>query len=361
MPSSLFEPMALRGLELANRIMVSPMCQYAAEGGSANDWHLMHLGQFAMGAAGLVVTEATHVSPEGRITHNCLGLFSDENEAALGRVVAFCRRHGVARLGIQLAHAGRKASTRPPLAGGGPLGPDEQPWTAVAPSAIPYAPDWHTPAALDEAGLAKVRTDFVAATGRALRLGIDLVELHMAHGYLLHEFLSPLSNRRQDRYGGSLANRLRLPLEVFAAVRAVWPESRPLIVRVSATDWVEGGWTPDDTVALAHELKALGCDALDVSSGGLHPAQKVAPAPGYQVPFAERVRRETGLPTIAVGMITRPHQAEAILAEGQADMVAIARAAMDDPRWAWHAARELGAETPYPRMYARCHPSVWRS
>jgi 2,4-dienoyl-CoA reductase-like NADH-dependent reductase (Old Yellow Enzyme family) len=360
MSSALFEPFNLRSLELPNRIMVSPMCQYLAEDGSATDWHLMHLGQFAMGAAGLVVAEATAVSREGRITHGDLGLYSDGNEEALGRVVRFCRRHGVAKLGVQLAHAGRKASTQLPLDGGRPLAHDQTPWTTFSASAVPFDPTWHTPEALDEAGIAKVKGDFVAAARRAHRLGLDLIELHMAHGYLMHQFLSPLSNRREDAYGGSLENRMRLPLETFAVVRGVWPESKPLTVRFSATDWVEGGWDIEEAVEFARRLKELGCDAIDVSSGGLSPAQKLAIGPGYQVPFAERVRREAGIPTIAVGLITKPAQAEAIIAEGKADMVALARTVMDDPRWAWHAARELGAETAYARQYARCDPAHWR-
>jgi 2,4-dienoyl-CoA reductase-like NADH-dependent reductase (Old Yellow Enzyme family) len=320
----------------------------------------MHLGQFAMGAAGLIITEATHVSRAGRISHNCLGLYSDENEVQLARVVGFCRRYGVSKLGVQLAHAGRKASTRVPLAGGGPLHAGEDPWQTVGPSAIPYAPGWHTPTALDAQGIAEIKGQFVAAARRAQRIGFDMIELHMAHGYLAHEFLSPLSNRRDDGYGGSRDNRMRFALETFAAVREVWPADKPIWVRVSATDWMEDGWDVGDTVALAAELKGLGCDGIDVSSGGNHPDQRIKMGPGYQVGFAERVRREAGIPTMAVGMITGAHQAEAIVAEGKADLVALARGVMDDPRWAWHAARELGAETAYSPMYARCKPGIWR-
>jgi len=358
--SALFQPFASRGLELRDRIVVSPMCQYAAQDGSATDWHLMHLGQFTMGAAGLVIAEATHVSRIGRISHHCLGLYSDDNESQLARVVGFCRRYGVAKLGVQLAHAGRKASTRVPLAGGGPLPPDEDPWPTVGPSAIPYAADWHTPTPLDAAGIARIKAQFVAAAERAQRIGFDMIELHMAHGYLMHEFLSPLSNRRSDGYGGSRDNRMRLPLETFEAVRAVWPADKPIWVRVSATDWIEGGWEVDDTVAFARELKALGCDLIDVSSGGNHPDQRIVLGPGYQVGFAERVRREAGIPTMAVGMITGAGQAEEIVAGGKADLVALARGVMDDPRWAWHAARKLGAEATYSPMYARCKPGAWR-
>jgi 2,4-dienoyl-CoA reductase-like NADH-dependent reductase (Old Yellow Enzyme family) len=360
MSSKLFSPIALRGVELPNRIVVSPMCQYMSENGNANDWHLMHLGQFAMGAAGLVMTEATHVSAIGRISHRCLGLYSDENESTLKRVIDFCRRHGVAKLGIQIAHSGRKGSAHTPAEGGKPLAADEHPWTTVAPSALPFGPSWHLPQALDADGLKQVRQQFVEATKRAARIGFDVAELHIGHGYLLHEFLSPISNQRDDAYGGSTANRIRFPLEVFEAVRAAWPQDRPLGVRVSATDWIDGGWTPDETVVFAKELKALGCDFIDATSGQIDPRQKIPLAPGYNLPFAEQIRREGGIATMAVGMITHAKQAEEIVASGKADMVAIARGMLDDPRWAWHAARELGAETPYAANYQRCHPSVWK-
>jgi len=359
MTSALFSPITLRGLTLPNRIAVSPMCQYNANDGSANDWHLMHLGQLSIGAAGLLMTEATHVSPAGRITPKCLGLYSDDNEIQLKRVIDFCREYGVAALGIQLAHAGRKGSTQIPLNGGRCLQAEEGAWPALAPSALPYGPGWHTPISLDLAGIAEIKAQFVAATQRALRIGFDLIELHAAHGYLLHEFLSPFSNQRTDEYGGSLENRMRLPLEVFAVMRAVWPAAKPLGVRVSATDWVEGGWDIEQTVAFAKELKALGCDFIDVSSGGLDSRQKIPVAPGFQVPFAERIRKETGMVTWAVGMIKAPRHAEEIISNGQADMVALARAVMDDPRWAWHAAQALGADTSYSRMYARCKPEHW--
>ncbi|HZD26867.1 MAG TPA: NADH:flavin oxidoreductase/NADH oxidase [Alphaproteobacteria bacterium] len=355
----LFTPLELRDLRLNNRIAVSPMCQYICEDGSANDWHIMHLGQFCMGGAGLVIAEATHVSREGRISHRCLGLYSDENERALQRVVDFCRRHGMAALGIQLAHAGRKGSTRPPGEGGTSLKADEGAWTTLAPSAVPYADDWHTPQALDTGGLATVKEQFVAAAERAARIGFDLAELHCAHGYLLHQFLSPLSNRREDGYGGSLENRMRFPLEVLEAVRAAWPPERPLGIRVSATDWVEGGWDIADTVRFVAEAKALGCDFADVSSGGLDPRQQIPLGPGYQVRFAERVRRETGIATMAVGMIREPRLADEIVARGQADMVALARGMMWDPRWGWHAAHALGAETDYAPQYQRCRPERW--
>ena len=336
------------------------MCQYMSVNGSANDWHLMHLGQFAMGAGSLLITEATHVSAVGRITHRCLGLYSDENERTLGRVVDFCRKHGVVKLGIQLAHAGRKGSAHTPFEGGKSLGPEEKPWTTVAPSALPFGPGWHVPRALTRDGMREVKQQFVDAAKRAARIGFDLIELHAAHGYLMHEFLSPISNQREDEYGGSLENRMRFPLEVFDAVRAVWPQERPLGARVSATDWIEGGWTPEETVVFAKAMKARGCDFLDVSSGALDPRQQIPMAPGYNVPFADKIRKETGIAVMSVGMITRPRQAEDIVASGKADMVAIARAMMDDPRWAWHAARELGAEAPYAPNYVRCSPAVWK-
>ena len=360
MTSTLFSPIELRGLRLPNRIVVSPMCQYMSVDGSAGDWHLMHLGQFSMGAAGLVITEATHVSAIGRISRRCLGLYSDENESTIKHVVDFCRRHGVAKLGIQLAHAGRKGSAHTPFEGGKALAPDEGAWTTVAPSALPYGPGWHVPQALTKEGMREVKQQFVDAAKRAVRIGFDLAELHAAHGYLMHEFLSPISNQRADEYGGSLENRMRFPLEVFDAVRAVWPKERPLGARVSATDWIDGGWTPEETVLFAKAMKARGCDFFDVSSGALDPRQQIPMAPGYNVPFAEKVRKESGIAVMSVGMISRPRQAEDIVAGGKADLVAIARAMMDDPRWAWHAARELGAETPYAPNYVRCSPAVWK-
>jgi 2,4-dienoyl-CoA reductase-like NADH-dependent reductase (Old Yellow Enzyme family) len=360
MTSQLFTPFSMRGLTLPNRVVVSPMCQYMSTDGSANDWHLMHLGQFAMGAAGLIITEATHVSPVGRITPRCLGLYSDENEATIRRVVDFCRKYGVAKMGIQLAHAGRKGSTRSPFEGGKPLAAGEGAWKTLAPSALPFGPDWHVPEPLSPSGLNDVIQQFVESTRRALRIGFDLVELHAAHGYLLHQFLSPISNQRTDEYGGSLENRMRFPLAVFDAVRAVWPQDRVLGVRVSATDWIDGGWTLEETVRFAQQLKARGCDFIDVSSGALDPRQQIPFAPGYNVPFSERIRKGAGIATMSVGMITKPRQAEEIIAGGKADLVALARAAMDDPRWAWHAARELGAQAAYAPNYVRCSPAVWK-
>ena len=359
MPSKLFSPLELRNLTLNNRVAVSSMCQYVSENGSAVDWHLMHLGQFCMGAAALVMTEATAVSAAGRISHKCLGLYSDENEAALKRVIEFCRQYGISALGIQLAHAGRKGSTHIPLDGGMPLAGDENPWKTVAPSPLPFAPDWHIPQELTSDGLKTVKAEFVAAAERAARIGFDLAELHCAHGYLLHQFLSPLSNQRSDEFGGKPENRMRYPLEVFEAVRNVWPEDKPLGVRISATDWIEGGWNLEESVVFAKKLKSLGCDFIDVSSGALDPRQKIPLGPGYQVPFSSAVRKEAEIKTWTVGMITKAHQAEEIIASGKADVVALARGMMFDPRWAWHAAEELGAETEYPKMYARCEPSQW--
>ena len=357
--SVLFSPIQLRGLELRDRIAVAPMCQYIARDGVANDWHLMHLGSLSMGAGSLLVTEATHVSKQGRITHGCLGLFNDATEAALGRVLRFCRQHGVAKLGIQIAHAGRKASTHTPLNGSAPLGKDDEPWTTVGPSALPYGPGWHTPLEMDDAGLAAVKDEFVQSAIRAARLGFDLAELHMAHGYLLHQFLSPISNHRGDAYGGSAARRMHYPLELFEAVRAVWPEERPLGVRISATDWVEGGLDLDQSIALAHELKNLGCDFIDVSSGGNDPRQKIELKPAYQVHLASAIKRAAQIPVWTVGLITGARQAQAIIADGHADMVALARTVMDDPHWAWHAAQKLGATTVYPDQYVRAAPEKW--
>jgi 2,4-dienoyl-CoA reductase-like NADH-dependent reductase (Old Yellow Enzyme family) len=356
MTPALFNPLTLRELTLPNRIMVSPMCQYSALDGSATDWHLIHLGHLAVGGAGLLCVEATAVEPIGRITPGCLGLYSDDNERALGRVVQAIRRHSPIRLAIQLAHAGRKASSAVPWRGGMLIPPERGGWRPVGPSALPHLPDEAPPVALDRAGIDRIRAAFVAAARRALVLGFDAIELHAAHGYLLHEFLSPLANRRDDEYGGTLANRMRFPLEVFDAVRDAWPAGRPLGVRVSATDWVEGGWDLEQCLAFAGELKRRGCDWIDCSSGGISPQQKIPLAPGYQVPFARRIRAEVGVPTVAVGLITDARQAEAILAEGDADLVALARAMLYDPRWAWHAAATLGAQVHAPEQYWRSAP-----
>jgi 2,4-dienoyl-CoA reductase-like NADH-dependent reductase (Old Yellow Enzyme family) len=357
MASVLFSPISLRGLTLPNRVVVSPMCQYNSDNGSANDWHLMHLGGFSLGCAGLVICEMTDVTPIGRITPRCAGMWSDENETALKRVHDFCRTYGVAKLGVQLAHAGRKGPTTTPAQGGKPiLSKEEGGWTPEAPSALPYDTGWPVPHAMTKDDIKRCVSEFVASTKRVDRIGYDLIELHGAHGYLLHQFMSPLSNRRTDEYGGSLENRIRFPLEVFRAVRAAWPQQKPLGIRVSATDWVDGGWTLDETLVLAKELKKLGCDYIDVSTGGLDPRQKIPLAPGFQVPFADKIKRETGIPTMSVGLIAGYRQAEDILAAGKSDFICIARGAMWDPRWAWHAAEELGAETPYAPKMVRCQP-----
>ena len=358
MASVLFSPITLRGLTLPNRVVVSPMCQYNSDNGSANDWHLMHLGNMSLGCAGLVMCEMTDVNPQGRISPKCAGMWSDDNEAALKRVHDFCRTYGVAKLGVQLAHAGRKGPTTPPAAGGKPIldGPDA--WTPEAPSAIPYDTGWPVPRAMTKDDIKRCIGEFAAAAKRVDRIGYDVIELHGAHGYLAHQFLSPISNKRTDEYGGSTENRMRFAIEMYEAVRAVWPEQKPLGMRVSATDWVDGGWTPEETVLLAKELKKRGLDYMDVSTGGLDPKQKIPLAAGYQVPFSEKVKAETGLTTMTVGLIAGYRQAEDIVASGKADMVCLARGAMWDPRWAWHAAEELGAETAYaPKMMA-CQPKL---
>ena len=355
--SQLFSPWRLGALELPNRIVVAPMCQYSAVDGNAGDWHAMHLGQMATSGAGLLILEATAVEPIGRITAGCLGLYSDDNEAALARTLEPLHRYGSARIAIQLAHAGRKGSSLPPWLGGGQV-PAAQPdgWQAVAPSALPQLDDEEAPVALDAAGLDRIREAFAQAARRCARLGFEGIEIHAAHGYLLHEFLSPLSNIRTDAYGGSLENRMRFPLEIFDAVRANFPAERPVWVRVSATDWVEGGWDVPSTIDFVNALKARGCAAVHVSSAGLSPKQQIPLGPGYQVPLARAVKEATGLPTIAVGLITEPEQAEAVLAEGQADAVALARAMLYNPRWPWYAAAKLGASVQAPPQYWRSQP-----
>jgi NADPH2 dehydrogenase len=355
----LFEPLSLGGIVLANRIAVSPMCQYSAEDGTANDWHLQHLGSLSLSGAGLVIFEQTAVEPSGRISHGCLGLYSDANEAALARIVGFCRRQGSAALGIQLAHAGRKGSAKRPWEGGGPLAPDAGAWMTAAPSAIPFDNDWPAPQALDEAGMARIRDGHVNAARRADRLGFDLVELLAAHGYLLHSFLSPIANRRSDSYGGSLANRMRYPLEIAIAIRAAWPRVKALGMRITGCDWVDGGITPDEAGIFACELRAIGFDYVCVSSGGISPQARPAFAPGYQVPLAASVKKSSGIAVQAVGLIVSPHQAESVVADGRADCVALARGFLDDPRWGWHAAAALGADIAYPPPYRRAHPEHW--
>ena len=333
------------------------MCQYSAVDGCATDWHLVHWGQLLMSGAGMFTIEATAVTAEGRITPGCFGLYDDACEAALERTLARARSQvPPVPVALQLAHAGRKGSSRVPWEGGKLIAVRDGGWVPVAPSAVPHASGEPPPAALDSAGLARIRDAFAAAAERAERSGIDALELHMAHGYLLHEFLSPLANHRSDRYGGSFEARIRFPLEVFDAVRAAWPEKRPLGVRVSCTDWVDGGWTLDETIELARRLAARGCDWIDASSGGVSPAQKIPLAPGYQVAFARDVRRASGIATIAVGLITSPAQAQSIVAAGDADLIAMARAFLWNPRWVWHAAAALGASVLPPPQYSRSAP-----
>lgn len=358
--SRLFDPIRLRDLEIPNRITVAPMCQYTARDGVPGTWHLVHLGQFAISGPGLVLVEATGVEPEGRISPGCTGLWSDAQEEAFRPIVEFYRDYGAAKIGIQLGHAGRKASTNVPWKGGKPLSSADGAWQTCAPSALPYGDGWHQPEALGDNALARVRDAFVQSAVRALRIGFDLIELHAAHGYLLHQFLSPISNQRDDQYGGSLENRMRFPLEVFDAVRAVWPAEKPLGVRFSATDWVEdSSWDLAESVAFAAALKDRGCDFVDVSSGGNSPLQQISVGPGYQTGFAAEVKRQTGITTMAVGKITDPHQAETILTTGQADMIAMARGITYDPRWAWHAAEALGdSRAAFPPQYARSHPTL---
>ena len=359
--SRLFESWALGPLSLDNRIVVAPMCQYSAHDGCASDWHLVHLGHLALSGAGLLIVEATAVSPEGRISPQDLGLYSDANEEALARVLKTVRAHAPIRMAIQISHAGRKASSRVPWEGGTQLRPGEPGgWKTLAPSAVPHAEGEDVPQALDREGLARVREDFVATARRAVRLGFDGIEVHGAHGYLLHQFLSPLANARDDAYGGSLENRMRFPLEVFDAVRAAVPAHIPVWMRISATDWVPGGWDIEGTVALASVLKGRGCAAIHVTTGGVSPAQAIKLGPGYQVPYAQRVKAEVGLPTIAVGLITEPEQAERIIANGEADAVSLARAMLYDPRWPWHAAAKLGAQVAAPKQYWRSQPREYK-
>jgi 2,4-dienoyl-CoA reductase-like NADH-dependent reductase (Old Yellow Enzyme family) len=349
----LFDPLPLRTLTLRNRIVVSPMCQYSSTDGHATDWHLVHLGAFAVGGAALVLTEAAAVAPEGRISPHDLGIWDDAHVPMLRRITDFIHAQG-SHAGIQLAHAGRKASTRRPWEGSGRVAPDEGGWDDVqAPSAIPFAPNYPQPHALTRDGIERVVRDFHDGAARARDAGFRVVELHAAHGYLLHEFLSPLANQRTDDYGGSFENRIRLVLEVVQAVRTAWPESLPLFVRVSATDWVEGGWSADETVQLAARLAGHGVDLVDCSSGGLAAGAKIPIAPGYQVPFARRVRHEARIATGAVGLITTPAQAEQVIAEGDADVVLLARELLRNPRWPLEAARALGADGPWPRQYER--------
>jgi 2,4-dienoyl-CoA reductase-like NADH-dependent reductase (Old Yellow Enzyme family) len=355
--TALFTPFRIGALALPNRIVVAPMCQYSAVDGCMTDWHVIHLGHLALSGAALLTIEATAVLPDGRITYGDVGLWDDANEAAIARTLASVRRWSDMPIAIQLAHAGRKASTELPWKGGVQIAPDRpNGWQTVAPSAIPFLPDERPPVALDRQGLARVRAAFAAAAQRAARLGLDAVQIHCAHGYLLHEFLSPLSNLRDDQYGGSLENRMRFPLEVFDAVRAAFPADRAVTVRVSGTDWADGGWDIEQTIVLAQALEARGCAALHVSSGGLVPYQQIPVGPSYQVPLARAVKTKTRMPVIAVGLITEFEQAEAVVGTGDADMIALARTILYDPRWPWHAAAHFGAQVKAPDQYLRSQP-----
>ena len=355
MTTPLFAPLQLRSLVFPNRIGVSPMCEYSSEDGFATDWHLVHLGARAQGGAGLVMIEASAVTPEGRISIGDLGIWKDEHVEKLSQIVRFIHSQG-SRAGIQLAHAGRKGSMTVPFGGERLLTPEQGRWQTVAPSAIPFSDTYSVPKALDEAEISGVVSAFADAAKRAEAAGFDFVEIHGAHGYLLSEFLSPLANQRTDQYGGSFENRTRLPLQVVDSVRAAWPEHLPLFMRISATDWAEGGWTVDESVELARKLRGHGVDLVDVSSGGLVPYAKIAAAPGFQVPFAERVRKEAGVPTAAVGLITEPVQANDIIAKGQADLVLLAREMLRDPYWPLHAAETLGEKASWPVQYLRAAP-----
>lgn len=353
--SQLFQPLTLRGVTLRNRIGIPPMCQYSAEDGFANDWHLVHLGSRAVGGAGLIIMEATAVTPDGRITPHDVGLWSDAHIEALRPSANFMLAHG-ATPGIQIAHAGRKAGTARPWDGGKPLSDAAGGWDIVAPSAIPFDAGYRTPQAMDQAQINALTAAFKTAAVRALAAGFQFVEIHAAHGYLLHSFHSPITNQRADAYGGSFENRVRLTLDITRAVRSVWPDDLPLAVRLSCTDWIEGGWTLEESIALAHLLKAEGVDLIDCSSGGIAPGIKVQAAPGYQVPFAEAIRREAQLPTAAVGLIIDPAHAEEIVREARADVVLLGRESLRDPYFPQQAAREL---TDAPLAFVP--PQYWRA
>ncbi|WP_294393192.1 NADH:flavin oxidoreductase/NADH oxidase [uncultured Sphingomonas sp.] len=358
---ALFSPLELGGRRLDNRIVIAPMCQYSAEDGCMTDWHLIHLGQLALSGAALLTIEATAVVPEGRITYADVGLWDDRTEAAMGRVLDSIRRWSDMPIAIQLAHAGRKASTDKPWHGGKQLPPDHaHGWQTVAPSPVAFETGSVPPTALDRDSLLRIRDAFADAARRSARLGIDVIQLHGAHGYLLHQFLSPLSNQRDDEYGGSLENRMRFPLEVFDAVRAAFPAERGVTMRVSGTDWVESGWDVGGTIAFAQALEARGCAAIHVSSGGLDPRQDIPVGPSYQVPLARAVKQACGMPVVAVGLITDFDQAEAIVGTGDADMIALARTILYDPRWPWHAAAHFGAQVKAPPQYLRSQPRRFR-
>ena len=362
MTAKLFTPIRLGGITLPNRIAVAPMCQYSADDGCMSDWHFSHLASMAMSGAGLVVIEATAVTRAGRISHRCTGLYSDHNEAAMKRVIDNCRRLSKNPIGVQLAHAGRKASTHVPWEGRSALGPQDDPWQTVGPSALPFdtSPGWHVPHELSVSEIKGIVDAFAAAARRAERLGLDVVELHAAHGYLLHQFFSPVSNQRKDAYGGTFENRMRAPLEVARAVREVWPKDRCLGARISAHDWLDHGAPIEDTIAFAGELKKIGYEYLCITSGALLGQTRYNVGPNYQVPMAEAVRKAVpGIAIRAVGMIADPVQAEEIIASGKADMVAMARAFLDNPRWVWHAAERFGESLELVPQYARARHDLW--
>ncbi|MBV9759932.1 MAG: NADH:flavin oxidoreductase/NADH oxidase [Acidobacteriaceae bacterium] len=352
----LFSPLQIREIAFRNRVLVSPMCQYSSEDGFANDWHLVHLGSRAIGGAGAVIAEATAVEARGRISPEDLGIWKDEHIEPLARIARFVKQQGAVP-GIQLAHAGRKASTDVPWRGGGPLSASAGGWQPVAPSAVPFDEHSIVPTELKVDEIHSIVEKFASAAERALEAGFELLELHGAHGYLMHEFLSPISNKRADRYGGALENRMRFALEVAAAVRRVWPERLPLFLRISATDWAEGGWTIDESVELARSVRPIGVDAIDCSSGGTVPHARIPLQPGYQAPFAERIRHETGILTGAVGLITEPAQADTLVRNGSADVVLLAREFLREPYWPIKAAQALGADARFPIQYARAFPA----
>lgn len=355
----LFEPLELRGMTLRNRIVVEPMTQFSAPDGMASDWHFVHLGQFANSGAAMVLSESTYVHAQARNAPLCLSLYSDEQQSAIARIAQFFHVHGTATFGCQLCHGGRKASSRLPWEGGGPLPIEEGGYQAVAPSAIAVRNHWPAPRMLQLSEIKDIVDMFARSAERAARANLDVIELHGAHGYLVHSFLSPFTNRRNDAYGGSLNNRMRFGLEVFEAVRAVWPDDKPIGYRVSATDWIDDGWTVEETVAFAKQLDAMGCDFIDVSSGGLDPQQDIETGPGYQIAFAAAVKAAVTMKVVAVGQITSPQQAESILRSGQADLIGVARIMLYNPRWPWHAAHELGVDLAYPHQYERANPKRW--
>jgi 2,4-dienoyl-CoA reductase-like NADH-dependent reductase (Old Yellow Enzyme family) len=360
-PPALFQPLKIGNLNLRNRIIIAPMCQYSAVDGCMTDWHLIHLGNLALSGAALLTIEATAVLPEGRITWADVGLYDDATVAAITRTLESIRRWSDMPVAIQLSHAGRKASTEVPWKGGAQIAvSDPHGWQTVAPSPVPFEDGRSAPVELSRDRMIAIRDAFAAAARRAARLGIDAVQVHGAHGYLLHEFLSPLSNQRCDEYGGTLENRMRFPLEVFDAVRGAFPSERPVTMRVSGTDWVDGGWDIEQAVAFAQALEARGCGAIHVSSGGLHPGQSIPTGPGYQVPLARRVKAATKMPVIAVGLITDYDQAESIVGTGDADLIALARGILYDPRWPWHAGAHLGANVKAPPQYLRSQPAAFR-